>query len=93
MKTFSYKQALDVLETYFCGYKIINKRVATYPLNQSQISAFTEDVLKLACEKAQLTAWDIYNVATEIYKPERSDFPTIIPQNVAFVETIETFLS
>lgn len=25
MKTFSYKQALDVLDTYFCGYKIINK--------------------------------------------------------------------
>lgn len=71
----------------------LSARVATYPLNQSQISAFTEDVLKLACEKAQLTAWDIYNVATEIYKPERSDFPTIIPQNVAFVETIETFLS
>ena len=29
-----------------------------------------------------LTAWDIYNVATEIYKPGRTDIPAMIPQNI-----------
>lgn len=33
-----------------------------------------------------LTAWDIYNVATEIYKPGRTDIPAMIPQNGALAE-------
>lgn len=73
--------------------KRLSEQVGTYPLNQSQISVFTEDLLKLKQEKEHLTAWDVYNVATEIYKPEKSDFPTLIPQNVAFAEFIETFLN
>ena len=36
--------------------------------------------------KRQLTAWDIYNVATEIYKPGRTDIPAMIPQNGALAE-------
>ncbi len=48
--------------------KRLSSKVETYPLNQSQISIFTEDLLKLTEEKKTLTAWDIYNVATEIYK-------------------------
>ena len=45
----------------------LSSTVETYPLNQSQISIFTEEVLKLAMSKGQITAWDLYNVATEIY--------------------------
>ena len=60
----------------------------TYPLNQSQISIFTEEVLKLVREKGQITAWDLYNVATEIYKPGRTDFPALIPQNGAMAELL-----
>ena len=60
----------------------------TYPLNQSQISIFTEEVLKLVREKGQVTAWDLYNVATEIYKPGRTDFPALIPQNGAMAELL-----
>ena len=44
----------------------LSSTVETYPLNQSQISIFTEEVLKLAMSKGQITAWDLYNVATEI---------------------------
>ena len=46
--------------------------VETYPLNQSQISIFTEEVLKLAMSKGQITAWDLYNVATDVYKRQVS---------------------
>ena len=52
----------------------LSSTVETYPLNQSQISIFTEEVLKLAMSKGQITAWDLYNVATEIYKPGKTDF-------------------
>ena len=66
--------------------KRLSSKVETYPLNQSQISIFTEDLLKLTEEKKTLTAWDIYNVATEIYKPGRTDIPAMIPQNGALAE-------
>ena len=72
--------------------KRLSDQVQTYPLNQSQISTFTEELLKLKQGKQQLSAWDVYNVATEIYKPTKSDFPTLIPQNVAFVEMLEPML-
>lgn len=66
----------------------LSSSVETYPLNQSQISIFTEEVLKLAREKGQITAWDLYSVATEIYKPGRTDFPALIPQNGAMAELL-----
>lgn len=62
----------------------LSSTVETYPLNQSQISIFTEEVLKLAMSKGQITAWDLYNVATEIYKPGKTDFPALIPQNCRY---------
>ena len=40
----------------------LSSSVETYPLNQGQISVFTEEVLKLIAEKGQITAWDLYNV-------------------------------
>ena len=40
----------------------LSSSVETYPLNQGQISLFTEEVLKLVAEKGQITAWDLYNV-------------------------------
>lgn len=49
---------------------------------------FTEEVLKLARKKEQIIAWNLYNVATEIYKPGRTDFPTQIPQNVAMADLL-----
>lgn len=71
--------------------KALSSRVDTYPLNQSQITQFTEEVLKLQLTKPNLTAWDLYNVATELYKPEKADLPTLIPQNFAFVTTLAEF--
>lgn len=66
----------------------LSSKVETYPLNQGQISNFTEGLLKLRLLKGQITAWDIYNVATEIYKPGRTDIPAMIPQNGAMAEVL-----
>ena len=57
----------------------------TYPLNQSQITIFTEDMLEAYELKSQVTAWDIYNSATEMYKANRMDIPQLLPQNRAMV--------
>lgn len=66
----------------------LSSSVETYPLNQGQISIFTEEVLKLVAAKGRITAWDLYNVATEIYKPGKTDFPALIPQNGAMAELL-----
>ena len=62
-----------------------------YPLNQSQISAFTEDALLKLKTKPVLSAWDLYNIATEYYKPDKTTIPALVQQNVAFADTLERF--
>ena len=71
----------------------LSSSVETYPLNQGQISVFTEEVLKLVMEKGQITAWKLYNIATNIYKPGKTDFPALIPQNGAMAELLLSRLS
>ena len=68
--------------------KRLSATVETYPLNQGQISEFTEALLLQSMEKQALTAWELYNVATEIYKPGHTDIPAIIPQNGAMAELL-----
>lgn len=70
--------------------KKLSEQVDTYPLNQGQISIFVEELLKLKLKK-ELTAWDVYNVATELYKPTKTDFPAMIPQNCAFVDMLANY--
>lgn len=57
----------------------------TYPLNQSQITLFTEDMLEAYHDKEFVTAWDMYNSATNLYKANRMDIPALLPQNRAIV--------
>lgn len=57
----------------------------TYPLNQSQITLFTEDMLEAYHDKESVTAWDMYNSATNLYKANRMDIPALLPQNRAMV--------
>ena len=57
----------------------------TYPLNQSQITLFTEDMLEAYHNKEYVTAWDMYNSATNLYKANRMDIPALLPQNRAMV--------
>lgn len=57
----------------------------TFPLNQSQITLFTEDMLEAYHDKEFVTAWDMYNSATNLYKANRMDIPALLPQNRAMV--------
>jgi hypothetical protein len=55
------------------------------PLNQSQIGKFAERWLiqKAEKNKSDFSLWDIYNFATELYKPGETDYPIIISSNYA----------
>lgn len=72
--------------------KKLSKQVETYPLNQGQISLFAERLLFLKQEKDVITAWDVYNAATELYHPGKTDFPALIPQNWAFAQALFSFI-
>jgi len=69
----------------------LSSRIENYPLNQSQISAFTEDILKKMKGRDTISAWDIYNIATEYYKPEKTSIPSLVHQNLAFISTLDNF--
>ena len=67
---------------------ILRNEVKTYPLTQAQISEFTEDYLEKTQENPIFSLWDIYNIATELYKPGKTDIPNLIPQNFALMEVL-----
>lgn len=61
----------------------------TYPLNQSQITVFTEDLLEKFHDNNRLTAWDLYDSATNLYKADRMDIPSLMPQSRAMTAFME----
>lgn len=61
----------------------------TYPLNQSQISAFTENLLLKQHHNDRISLWDFYNEATELYKATSMDIPNLLPQNRAMIDFLE----
>ena len=74
---------------YDNGIGEIKNRFNAYPLNQSQISQFTADYLNFENGRGSVSLWDVYNLATELYKPGTTDIPNIIPQSVALIETLK----
>lgn len=71
--------------------KKLSKCVSSSPLNQSQISIFTENCLLAYQEKQLLSLWDVYNIATELYKPGRTEIPNLIPQNLSLINTLKNY--
>ncbi len=65
------------------------KENRTYPLNQSQISRFTETLLVRYNEARKVTVWDVYNAATDLYKASEMDIPQLLPQNRAMVTFLD----
>jgi hypothetical protein len=63
----------------------------TYPLNQAQITTFTEDMLEAYTRGGKVTAWDIYDSATNLYKANRMDIPQLLPQNRAMVGFLDNW--
>lgn len=72
--------------------KSLRDVVETYPLNNTQVNAVTEELLKMMQTKTFLTGWEVYNAMNLRYKPEEAEIPTLIPQNFAAVETLVDFI-
>ena len=63
--------------------KEIKYKGDTYPLNQAQLVKFDTNLLVQQKEKGQITAWDFYNAATDLYKPKTCEQNAILPQNMS----------
>ena len=70
-------------------------KVPSYPLNNGQINQMVESYLLKYQEAKKSTMegvdirfslWDIYNMATELYKPDQMVIPSIIQQSVAWMK-------
>ena len=61
-----------------------------YPLNQAQISQFTQDILTQSIEQERdsFSLWEIYNIATNLHKPDRMEIQNIIPQNFELMQVL-----
>lgn len=62
-----------------------------YPLNQAQLSKFTENLLVKQKTEGRITAWSFYNAATDLYKPETAETNLILTQNMAMVDFMRQY--
>ena len=72
----------------------VRERLGNYPLNQAQISIFTENYLRETetRENDNLSLWDVYNLGTHIYKPATTEIPNILPQTAVLFDVLnDTF--
>lgn len=60
-----------------------------YPLNQSQISEYTKDLMLRYDETHALTVWDLYDAGTNLFKATSMDMPLVLPKNLRMVEFLE----
>lgn len=65
------------------------RNIQVVPLNQGQISKLTERMMLTYTEKNEVTAWDLYNAATDMYKSTQLDQPMILSQNLAMSNFIQ----
>lgn len=73
---------------YDNGIGDIKQQLNNYPLNQAQISIFTENYLRYEQEHQFINLWDVYNLATHIYKPHSTEIPNILPQTAVLFDVL-----
>lgn len=66
--------------------KEIRNNGNVYPLNQAQLTKFTEALLVEQKKAGRITAWSFYNCATDLYKPSSAETSLILPQNLSMME-------
>lgn len=70
------------------GIGEVKEKLKNYPLNQAQISIFTENYLRFEQENERVNLWDVYNLATHIYKPHTTEIPNILPQTAVLFDVL-----
>lgn len=82
-------QIIGELTTIRVAHDTANKLIkvpGTYPLNATQINNFTEGLLVRQKQQEQITVWDVYDEATQLYKAQRMEIPNVLGQNIAMTE-------
>ena len=74
--------------SYDNGIGEVRQQLTNYPLNQAQISIFTENYLRFEQENENVSLWDVYNLATHIYKPYQTEIPNILPQTAVLYQVL-----
>lgn len=69
----------------------INQSERNVPLNISQMSILTQNLLKENVDNVK-TVYDFYNIGTQIFKPGRNDFATMFEDNYTWCEIIDSEL-
>lgn len=73
---------------YDNGIGEVRQRLNNYPLNQAQISIFTESYLRFEEENPRVSLWDVYNLGTHIYKPHTTEIPNLLPQTAVLFDVL-----
>ena len=63
------------------GLEIFGSRPSVYPFNNAQINKFAEDVIIKNNENKLNTLYDLYNIGTNLHKPDHMEFVNTIQQN------------
>ena len=66
----------------------VREALKNYPLNQAQISIFTENYLRFAENNERVNLWDVYNLGTDIYHPNKTEIPNILPQTAVLFDVL-----
>jgi hypothetical protein len=66
----------------------VREVLKNYPLNQAQISIFTENYLRFAENNERVNLWDMYNLGTDIYHPNKTEIPNILPQTAVLFDVL-----
>lgn len=73
---------------YDNGIGEVRQQLNNYPLNQAQISIFTDNYLRFEQENSRVSLWDVYNLGTHIYKPYQTEIPNILPQTAVLFDVL-----
>lgn len=66
------------------------RETAAYPLNSAQINQFTEDMLVKRAEGKDISVWDVYNSATNLYHADQMEIPNLLTQNRSMVNLLNS---
>lgn len=62
---------------------------SVYPLTQTQLNTFTESLMVKNQQKGEVSLWDVYDSATDLYKGNSMEIPQVLPQNSAMAVFLE----
>lgn len=89
-------QTIGIFSTMRVQHDTQNQSIRSknmYPLNDGQISKFVEDMLILQKEKEEISLWDMYNVATNLFKADRMAIPSMFPQHLVLNDYIHQLIA